>query len=75
MNNLQSPECPTEEAWLSKECCNHSGEESAAIKMENYEDHERRKSIGYNITRGTKTEYKIAYTSQLQLSAPNESRY
>lgn len=53
MNNLKSPKCPTEDEWLSKRCCNHSAEESAAIKMENYEDHERQRRIGYNITWGT----------------------
>lgn len=67
MNNLKSPKCPTEDEWLSKRCRNHSAEESAAIKMENYEDHERQRRTGYNITWGTKAEYKAAYTSQLQL--------
>lgn len=75
MNNLKSPKCPIREEWLSKQCCNHSEEESAAFKMENYEDHERRKNIWYNITRGTKAEYKTAYTSQLQLHVQSESRY
>lgn len=50
MNKLKSPQCPIQEEWISKRCRNHLAEDFEAIKMENYEDHERPESSWYNIT-------------------------